>query len=80
MTDQEIDIYYKTVLDLVSLAGKVSIPIYFDMLVEITCFFPFLSCVITIQCEYYLLKLCSTAFCHTRREKRDEIMYFIGCK
>ncbi len=24
MTEQEIDIYYKTVLDLVSLAGKVS--------------------------------------------------------
>ena len=28
MTEQEIDIYYKTVLDLASLAGKVSTIVY----------------------------------------------------
>jgi hypothetical protein len=65
MTEQEIDIYYKTVLDLVSLAGKVSTPTFLSIR-RIFCVFFFLSFIIMSQYDCCLSKRWSTDFCHAQ--------------
>ncbi len=70
MTEQEIDIYYKTVLDLVSLAGKVSQSTFIYRLKAKNILF-----VVSSVYDNESLRIWSIDFGYLYKSKRKKIFY-----